>query len=57
MVYDRGDKMDENLKKKSNFGQQMTAKWLAFVPRSLRYLLIFSGLLLLIYLVNKGIWF
>ena len=49
--------MDENLKKKSNFGQQMTAKWLAFVPRSLRYLLIFSGLLLLIYLVNKGIWF
>jgi len=43
-----GYKMDENLKKKPKFGQLMTAKWLALVPRSLRYLLIFGGLLLLI---------
>ena len=49
--------MDVNLKKKSKFGQRMTARWLALVPRSLRYLLIFGALLLLIYFVNKGIWF
>jgi len=49
--------MDENLKKKSKYGQRITARWLSLVPIRLRFLLIFGGLLLLIYFANKGIWF
>ena len=49
--------MDEKHKGKYDFGQRITAGWLSLVPRPIRLLLLFGGLLLLIYFANKGIWF
>ncbi|WP_164670156.1 hypothetical protein [Virgibacillus doumboii] len=39
------------------FGQKTTSKWFAMVPKWLRYLIIFGGLIMLVYFSNKGIWF
>lgn len=47
--------MNDN--KKSELGQEMTSKWFSKVPKWLRYVIIFGGLMLLAYFVNKGIWF
>lgn len=49
--------MEDNQKKKPQLGQGITVKWLSLVPKRLRYLLLFVGLLLLVYMANKGIWF
>ena len=48
---------NQNENRKPGLGPKLTAKWFSAVPKSLRYLLVFSGLLALMYFGNKGIWF
>lgn len=38
-------------------GQKNTTNWFMLIPKWLRYILIYGGLIALIYFANKGIWF
>ncbi|HLS09090.1 hypothetical protein [Lentibacillus sp.] len=40
---------------RSYLGQYLTSK-LLLIPRPVRYVVVWTGLVLLIYFVNKGIW-
>ena len=51
------NKLNEKENKESGLGQKMTSKWFLKVPKWLRYVLIFGGLIFLGYFANKGIWF
>ncbi|HLR61913.1 MAG TPA: hypothetical protein VK097_05660 [Lentibacillus sp.] len=48
--------MNHKQKKYEKFGRGMTAKWLS-VPKPIRYLVVYTGLVLLVYFANKAIWF
>lgn len=50
------DSMNHKQKKYEKFGRGMTAKWLS-VPKPIRYLVVYTGLVLLVYFANKAIWF
>lgn len=43
--------------KKAGFGREMASKWFSNVPKWLRFSIIFGALIVLVYLVNKGIVF
>jgi hypothetical protein len=49
--------MGEKQGAKSEFSQKLATKWFSHVPKWLRYVVIFGGLVLFGYFAGKGIWY